>query len=195
VLLVADEVQTGMGRTGALWGVDHWGVVPDIMCVGKAIGGGVMPLSAFISTPEIWKVLEKNPSIHSTTFGGNPLAGAAGIAAINVVLGEDLPAKAKASGDYLLGELKKMRERYPDVWEEARGKGLLIGLEFVDAEFGYSVAAGLFKRGILVSGTLLNAKTLRVEPALDISRKECDEILEKIEDTVRSLTRYCTISP
>ncbi|MEE8536460.1 MAG: aminotransferase class III-fold pyridoxal phosphate-dependent enzyme, partial [Acidobacteriota bacterium] len=70
VLLIADEVQTGLGRTGALWGVDHWDVAPDILCVGKAIGGGVMPLSAFISTPEIWKVLEKNPAIHSTTFGG-----------------------------------------------------------------------------------------------------------------------------
>jgi putrescine aminotransferase len=195
VLLIADEVQTGMGRTGALWGVDHWEVVPDIMCVGKAIGGGVMPLSAFISTPEIWKVLEKNPSIHSTTFGGNPLACAAGIAAINVTLEEDLPGQAAKSGAYLLGELHKMRERYPDVWEEVRGKGLLIGLEFVDSEFGYAVAAGLFKRGVLVSGTLLNAKTLRIEPALNITRKQCEEVLEKLEDTVRSLTRYCTITP
>jgi putrescine aminotransferase len=188
VLLIADEVQTGMGRTGALWGVDHWGVAPDIMCVGKAIGGGVMPLSAFISTPEIWKVLEKNPSIHSTTFGGNPLACAAGIAAINVVLGEDLPAKAKAAGDYLLAGLRELQARYSDVWLEARGKGLLIGLEFVDSEFGYAVAAGLFKRGVLVSGTLLNAKTLRIEPALAISRQECDTILERLEDTLQSLT-------
>jgi len=195
VLLIADEVQTGMGRTGALWAVDHWDVVPDIMCVGKAVGGGVMPLSAFISTPEIWNVLEKNPAIHSTTFGGNPLACAAGIAAVNVVLGEDLPAQAAKSGKYLLGELGKMRERYPEVWVEVRGKGLLIGLEFVDTEFGYSVAAGLFKRGVLVSGTLLNAKTLRVEPALNVTRAQCDEILSKLEDTVRSLTRYCTIVP
>jgi putrescine aminotransferase len=187
VLLIADEVQTGMGRTGALWGVDHWDVVPDIMCVGKAIGGGVMPLSAFISTPEIWKVLEKNPAIHSTTFGGNPLACAAGIAAVNVVLEEDLPAQAAKSGKYLLGELGKMRERYPEVWVEVRGKGLLIGMEFVDTEFGYSVAAGLFKRGVLVSGTLLNAKTLRIEPALNITRADCDKALSALEDTLKSL--------
>ena len=195
VLLIADEVQTGLGRTGALWGVDHWDVAPDIMCVAKAIGGGVMPLSAFVSTPEIWKVLEKNPAIHSTTFGGNPLACAAGIAAINVVLEEDLPAKAAKSGAFLLGELQKMRERYADVWVEVRGKGLLIGMEFVDSEFGYAVAAGLFKRGVLVSGTLINAKTLRIEPALDISREQCDEILEKVEDTLRSLTTYCKLTP
>jgi putrescine aminotransferase len=69
-----------------------------------------------------------------------------------------------------------------------RGKGLLIGLEFVDSEFGYAVAAGLFKRGVLVSGTLLNAKTLRIEPALNITRKQCEEVLEKLEDTMKSLT-------
>ncbi|MDH5284916.1 MAG: aminotransferase class III-fold pyridoxal phosphate-dependent enzyme, partial [Gemmatimonadota bacterium] len=73
-LFIADEIQTGMGRTGKLWGVDHSGVVPDIMCMGKSIGGGVMPLSAFVSTPAIWEVMIPNPIIHSTTFGGNPIA-------------------------------------------------------------------------------------------------------------------------
>ena len=72
VLLIADEVQTGMGRTGRMFAVEHWDVAPDIICLGKALGGGVMPLSAFMSTPEIWKVLEPNPFIHSSTFGGNP---------------------------------------------------------------------------------------------------------------------------
>ncbi|MGH7527358.1 MAG: aminotransferase class III-fold pyridoxal phosphate-dependent enzyme, partial [Gemmatimonadales bacterium] len=80
-LLIADEIQTGMGRTGRLWGVDHSGVAPDIMCLGKSLGGGVVPLSAFVSTEEIWEVLIPNPIIHSTTFGGNPMACAAGIAA------------------------------------------------------------------------------------------------------------------
>jgi putrescine aminotransferase len=80
-----------------------------------------------------------------------------------------------------------MRERYPEVWVEVRGKGLLIGMEFVDTEFGYSVAAGLFKRGVLVSGTLLNAKTLRIEPALNITRADCDKALSALEDTLKSL--------
>ncbi|MEE9218391.1 MAG: aminotransferase class III-fold pyridoxal phosphate-dependent enzyme [Acidobacteriota bacterium] len=195
VLLIADEVQTGLGRTGALWGVDHWEVAPDIMCVGEAIGGGVMPLSAFISTPEIWKVLEKNPGIHSTTFGGNPLACAAGIAAINVVLEEDLPAKAAASGAYLLEKLRKMREQYPDVCLDVRGKGLMLGMEFVDPEFNYAVSSGMFKRGVLVSGMLINERTMRIEPALDITREQCDEFLQKLEETVRSLSRSCSLTP
>ncbi|MBI4864046.1 MAG: aminotransferase class III-fold pyridoxal phosphate-dependent enzyme [Candidatus Riflebacteria bacterium] len=188
VLLIADEVQTGLGRTGKMFGVDHWNVAPDIMCLGKALGGGVMPLSAFISTPKIWKVMETNPFIHSSTFGGNPLACSAGIAALNVTLEEDLPGQAAKTGKYLLGELKKMQERYPEVWIEARGLGLLIGLEFVDSEFGYSVAAGLFKRGVLVAGTMLNAKTIRIEPALNIKKTQVDELLEKLDDTLKSLT-------
>ena len=110
-LLIADEIQTGMGRTGALWGVDHTGTVPDIMCVGKSIGGGVMPLSAFISTPEIWEVMIPNPIIHSTTFGGNPMACAAGIAAIQVTLEEDLPGQAAAKGEFLLRELGRAAGR------------------------------------------------------------------------------------
>jgi putrescine aminotransferase len=188
VLLIADEVQTGMGRTGRLFAVDHWNVVPDILCLGKALGGGVMPLSAFISTPEIWKVLEPNPFIHSSTFGGNPLACAAGIAMVNVTLEEDLPGQAAATGEYMLGELRRMQKRHPDHLLEARGLGLLIGLEFVDDEFGYAVAAGLFRRGVLVAGTLLNSRTLRIEPALSIPRPLVDEVLEKLDDTLQELT-------
>lgn len=188
VLLIADEVQTGMGRTGRMFAVEHWDVVPDILCLGKALGGGVMPLSAFMSTPEVWKVLEPNPFIHSSTFGGNPLACAAGIAAVNVTLEEDLPGQAAVTGEYMLSELKKLQKRFSQHLIEARGLGLLIGLEFVDTEFGYAVAAGLFKRGVLVAGTLLNSKTLRIEPALNIPRALVDEVLEKLENTLEELT-------
>ncbi|MFQ5792489.1 MAG: putrescine aminotransferase [Acidobacteriota bacterium] len=188
VLLIADEVQTGMGRTGKVFALEHWDVAPDILCLGKALGGGVMPLSAFLSTPDIWRVLEPNPFSHSSTFGGNPLACAAGIAAINVMLEENLPAQAASTGEYLLGELHKVREHHPDVLVGVRGKGLLIGLEFVDEEFGYAVAAGLFRRGILVAGTLLNAKTIRIQPALNIPREVVDEVLTALADTLRELT-------
>jgi putrescine aminotransferase len=188
VLLIADEVQTGMGRTGKMFGVDHWNVAPDILCLGKALGGGVMPLSAFMSSPKIWQVLEPNPFIHSSTFGGNPLACAAGIAAVNVTLEEDLPGQAAVTGEYLLGELRKLQKRYSDQIVEVRGLGLLIGMEFVDTEMGYSVSAGLFRRGVLVAGTLLNAKTIRLEPALNIPRALVDEVLEKLDDTLKELT-------
>jgi len=182
-LLIADEIQTGMGRTGKLWGVDHWEVVPDIMCIGKSIGGGVMPLSAFISTAQIWEVMVPNPIIHSTTFGGNPLACAAGLAAIEVTLEEDLPGQAAAKGEFLLRELGCLQQKFPRVLQEAHGKGLLIGLEFPTQEIGWKVASGLFKRGVLVAGTYANARVIRVEPALGIPMELLKEMLNRLEDS------------
>jgi putrescine aminotransferase len=191
-LLIADEVQTGMGRTGKMFGVDHWNTVPDIMCMGKALGGGVMPLSAFISKPKLWQVLESNPFIHTSTFGGNPLACAAGIAAINVTIEEDLPGQAFRKGKYLLGELMALQIRYDRLIKQARGKGLLLGMEFVNKEIGYKVVSGLFRRSILVAGTLTNSKVVRFEPALNIPDSLIDEILDKLEDTLKEIDRNTT---
>jgi putrescine aminotransferase len=186
-LLIADEIQTGMGRTGTLWGVDHSGVAPDIMCLGKSIGGGVMPLSAFIAPAEIWEVMIPNPIIHSTTFGGNPMACAAGIAAIEVTLEEDLPGQAAAKGEYLLRELAALRDRYPQVLVDAHGRGLLIGMEFPTDEIGFACAAGLFKRGVLVAGTYSKARTIRIEPALGIPMELLKEMLNRLEDTFKEV--------
>jgi putrescine aminotransferase len=186
-LLIADEIQTGMGRTGKLWGVDHWDVVPDIMCLGKSIGGGVMPLSAFISSARIWEVMIPNPIIHSTTFGGNPLACAAGLAAIQVTLEEDLPGQAAAKGTFLLRELECLRQKYPQVLKEAHGKGLLIGMEFPAQEVGWKVASGLFKRGVLVAGTYSKAQVIRIEPALGIPMELLQEMLDRLEDTFKEV--------
>jgi putrescine aminotransferase len=186
-LLIADEIQTGMGRTGKLWGVDHWNVVPDIMCLGKSLGGGVMPLSAFTSTAEIWEVLVPNPIIHSTTFGGNPLACAAGLAAIEVTLEEDLPAQAARKGEFLLRQLECLRQKYPQVLQEVHGKGLLIGMEFPTQETGWKVASGLFKRGVLVAGTYSKAQVIRIEPALGVPMDLLQEMLDRLEDTFKSV--------
>lgn len=188
-LLIADEIQTGMGRTGKFWGVDHWNVVPDIMCVGKSIGGGVMPLSAFISTAAIWEVMIPNPIIHSTTFGGNPLACAAGLAAIQVTLEEDLPGQAAAKGEFLLRELGCLQQKYPQVLKSAHGKGLLIGMEFPVQEIGWQVASGLFKRGVLVAGTYSRAQVIRIEPALGIPMELLQEMLNRLEDTFREVVK------
>jgi len=194
-LMIADEIQTGMGRTGKLWGVDHWNVEPDIMCLGKSIGGGVMPLSAFISTPAIWEVLVPNPVLHSTTFGGNPIACAAGIAAITVTLEEDLPGQAASKGEYLLKELGALQARYPSVLSGVRGKGLLIGLEFPSDAIGYQCAGALFRRGVLVAGTYSKARTIRIEPPLGISMELLREMLNRLEDSFREIAPRCSAKP
>src|SRR5437667_686717 len=162
VLLIADEVQTGMGRTGKLWGVEHWGVEPDIITSAKALGGGVMPIGAFMSTPKIWSVMNSNPFIHTSTTGGNPLACAAAIAAINVTLEERIPEQAAETGESFIRHLKAIDARHSAVYTNITGKGLLIGQHFVNDDIGYAVASGLFKRGVLISGTLNNSRVLRV---------------------------------
>jgi putrescine aminotransferase len=187
VLLIADEVQTGMGRTGKLWGVEHWNVAPDIITAAKALGGGVMPIGAFMSTPKIWSVMNSNPFIHTTTTGGNPLACAAAIAAINVTLEERLPEQAAEKGAYFIKQLKAIAARHTDVYTNITGKGLLIGQHFVNDDIGYAVASGLFKRGVLISGTLNNSRVIRVEPPLVITREEIDTILNRLEDTLQEL--------
>jgi putrescine aminotransferase len=190
VLLIADEVQTGMGRTGKLWGVDHWEVVPDILAVAKSLGGGVMPVGAFSSTEEIWQVMmAPNPFIHTTTTGGNPLACSAAIAAINITLRDRLWEQAAQKGEYLIPKLNALATRYGGIFTGITGRGLLIGMHFRDAATGYRVASGLFKRGILVAGTLTSAHTIRIEPPLVITYEQIDTVLDRLEDTLVEVDR------
>jgi putrescine aminotransferase len=190
VLLIADEVQTGLGRTGRLWGVEHWNVVPDILATAKSLGGGVMPVSAFCSTAEIWQVMmHPNPFIHTTTTGGGALACAAAISAIRVTLRERLWEQAAAKGDYLKPKLEGLAAQYPEIYEKITGKGLLLGMHFRDAASGYKVAAGLFKRRVVVAGTLISSQTIRIEPPLIISYPQMDSLLERLEDTLKDVRK------
>jgi len=190
VLLIADEVQTGLGRTGKLWGVDHWGVVPDIMAIAKSLGGGVMPISAFCSTEEIWQcMMYPNPFIHTTTTGGGALACSAAIAAINITLRDRLWEQAAEKGAYLIAKLENLRARFQGIIKMITGRGLLIGMHFQSPEAGYKVAAGLFRRGVLVAGTLISATTIRIEPPLVITKEQIDTVLNRLEDTLKEIEK------
>ncbi len=188
VLLIADEVQTGMGRTGKLWGVEHWGVVPDILTVAKSLGGGVMPVSAVSTTEEIYQpMMYPNPFMHTTTTGGGALACSAAIAAIHVTLRERIWEKAADKGNYLISNLEKLVTQYPQIYEKITGKGLLIGMHFKTPEIGYKVAAGLFKRNIVVAGTLTSAQTIRVEPPLIVTQEQMDALLDRLNDVLKEI--------
>jgi putrescine aminotransferase len=187
-LLIADEVQTGLGRTGKLWGVDHWNVVPDILAVAKSLGGGVMPISAVSTTEEIFQpMMYPNPFMHTTTTGGGALACSAAIAAIHVTLRDKLWQQAAEKGEYLIPKLEQLAGQYPQIFERITGKGLLIAMHFHNPETGYKVAAELFKRGVLVAGTLTNAQTIRIEPPLVISREQIDEVLNRLTDVLAEI--------
>ncbi|WP_369434029.1 putrescine aminotransferase [Psychromonas sp. MME1] len=187
VLLIADEVQTGFGRTGKIFGVDHWDVTPDIMCFGKALGGGVIAMSGFFASAKLWKVLEPNPFMHTTTTGGNPIACAAALAQISVLLEEDLAGQAAEKGTYIKQKLAKIQELYPEVLTDVTGRGLLLGMVFANDEVGFEVVSGLFKRGILIAGTLNNSRVVRIEPALNVPYPLIDKFLVELEDVIKSL--------
>ncbi|MCI0554847.1 MAG: aminotransferase class III-fold pyridoxal phosphate-dependent enzyme [Anaerolineae bacterium] len=190
VLLIADEVQTGLGRTGQLWGVNHWDVAPDIMTTAKSLGGGVMPVSAAITSEEIFQpMMYPNPFMHTTTTGGNALACSAAIATINVILRDRLWESAATKGAYLKEKVDDIAQEFPHVYKEVTGKGLLIGQHFHTPETGYKVAAELFKRGVLVAGTLTSAQTIRIEPPLIISQEEIDEGLNRLTDAVGAVAK------
>jgi putrescine aminotransferase len=189
-LLIADEVQTGLGRTGKLWGVQHWDVVPDIITVAKSLGGGVMPVSAVTTTEEIFHpMMYPNPFMHTTTTGGGALACSAAIAAIHVTLREKLWEQAAEKGDYLMSRLQNFVVQYPQIFNCVTGKGLLIGMHFKDAEVGYKVAAGLFKRGVLVAGTLTSSQTVRIEPPLVVTKEQMDILLDRLGDTLTETSK------
>lgn len=190
VLLIADEVQTGMGRTGKLWGVNHWDVTPDIIATAKSLGGGVMPVSAVTTTEEIFKpMMYPNPFMHTTTTGGGALACAAAIAAIHVTLRDRLWEGAATKGSYLIEKVTELAEEFPQLYKKVTGKGLLIGQHFNTPELGYKVAAELFKRGVLVAGTLTSAQTIRIEPPLIIEQNEIDEGLNRLTDAVGAVAK------
>ena len=189
-LLIADEVQTGLGRTGKLWGVDHWNVEPDILAVAKALGGGVMPVSAVCTTEEIFRpMMYPNPFMHTTTTGGGALACSAAIASINVTLKYDLPRQAAEKGDYIIEKLLGFKEQYSNIYKDVTGKGLLIGQHFTTPEIGYKVASSLFKRGVVVAGTLTSAQTVRIEPPLVITYEEIDEGLNRLNDALSEVAK------
>lgn len=188
-LLIADEVQTGLGRTGKLWGVQHWDVTPDILTVAKSLGGGVMPISAVTTTEEIFHpMMYPNPFMHTTTTGGGALACSAAISAIHVTLREKLWEQAAEKGDYLMPHLQNFVVKYPQIFERVTGKGLLIGMHFKNPEIGYKVASGLFKRGVLVAGTLTSAQTIRIEPPLVVTYEQMDILLERLSDVLKEIS-------
>ncbi|UCC69757.1 MAG: aminotransferase class III-fold pyridoxal phosphate-dependent enzyme [Armatimonadota bacterium] len=183
-LLILDEVQTGFGRTGAMFACERSGVAPDIICLAKALGGGVMPLGAFASTPKIWAALEENPYIHSSTLGGNPLACAAGLAALSEIQRLDLPARAKQLGEHALARLRELQGAHPEIIADVRGRGLLIGIQFADSDIAGLVIAGLVQRRVIAAYTLNNPEVIRVEPALTIPEDALDRGLDAFEESV-----------
>ena len=186
VAMIVDEIQTGMGRCGTLWRVEVEDVVPDIMTFGKAYGAGIMPITGIIARPNMWvDKLKENPWIlGSPTFGGNPLACAAAISTFKFTLENDIPGLCKRRGDEFMAKLEELQKKFPTVLTSFRGAGLLICMEFPEAEVGYEVVKNMFARRIMTAGTLVNAKTVRLEPPAVLSDESIAKVFAALEESL-----------
>ncbi|MEP6754483.1 MAG: aminotransferase class III-fold pyridoxal phosphate-dependent enzyme [Chthonomonadales bacterium] len=185
ILLIADEVQTGFGRTGKFFACEHSNVEPDILCLAKCLGGGVMPIGATIGTHDVWtKAFGNNPLIHTSTFGGNPLACAAGLAAIQVIQDEGLVEASEVRGAQFMNGLKTIQRDMPADLVEVRGKGLMIGLEFAVKDVAELTINGMSRRGVIAAYTLNNPCVIRIEPPLIITSDEIDFALNALRESI-----------
>jgi putrescine aminotransferase len=183
-LLILDEIQTGLGRTGRWLACDWEGVCPDLLTLGKALGGGVMPIAAIVARPAIWEIFAENPYIHSSTFGGNPLACAAALAALRELQALDVARLCAERGTQLLAGCQALQADFPEMVTAARGRGLLVALEFPDSDLGGLVIAGLLQRDILAAFALNAPQVLRLEPPAIITAAEIDRVLTALREAL-----------
>ena len=192
-LFIADEMITGFGRTGRFWGVDHDGVVPDVMTCGKGIGGG-FPLSAVVSTDALTKAKPfANPSGSSSSYGGNPLASAAGRAALEIIVGENLVGNSERVGAAMLARLRAMQEKHRIIGD-VRGKGLLLGVELVkdrrtkelvSKDFTKALFQECLRRGLVA---MVYSPVIRLNPPLNITEETALEGLEILDEALTAVT-------
>ena len=185
-LLIIDEVQTGFARTGKMFAIEHYGIIPDIMSMAKALGNGV-PISAFIATSEIADVYTKPGA---STLGGNPVSSAAGLAVLDYIESHDLMKNAEDRGEQLMNGLKELAARH-DVIGDVRGLGLMVGAEFIRSdgspypELLDDVLEMMKDRGFLIGKNGLSRNVMAFQPPLVITRQDVDEIMNALEDVLK----------
>lgn len=216
-LFIADEVQTGLGRTGDLFACQLEDVTPDILCLAKSLGGGLMPVGAYLTTDEIWRkaygTIDK-ALLHTSTFGGNTASCAAALKALEITIREKLHLQAREKGSYFIEQLRQLKEKYP-LLKDVRGRGLLIGIEFhqppedkkyflrftmnvvnklIQEYMGSLVAGELYnKHRIITAYTLNNPNVIRLEPPLTVTKEQIDRVLEALEAVLSNHTGFMSM--
>jgi 4-aminobutyrate aminotransferase len=186
-LLIVDEVQTGGGRTGKMFAVEHWDVVPDVICLAKSLGGG-LPLGAILAKADIMEAWP--PAAQGTTFGGNPIACRAGLATLQIIQEENLMDNAVKIGDYIQNEFRQAQKELPMIGD-VRGKGLMVSVELINADGSPAsesikeIIKKMGAKGIVL--TKCGASSLRFAPPLIISQEQAKEGVDIILEMVRSL--------
>ncbi|MEE4598369.1 aminotransferase class III-fold pyridoxal phosphate-dependent enzyme [Streptomyces sp. DSM 41524] len=186
--LVLDEVQSGMGRLGHWWGADMEGVSPDVLLTGKALGGGVVPVSAAVATGAAFRPFDKDPYIHTATFSGAPLLMAAVQGAIRAVQEDDLVTRARELGAELLPEIESIALRnIPELLVGVRGRGLLIGVELTEAGLAGELLIELFNHGVVANHSMNGSSVIRFTPPAVLARSDVEFLLDSFDKATRDL--------
>jgi putrescine aminotransferase len=177
-LLIADEVQTGLGRCGMLFGCNRDDVVPDVMTLAKGLSGGIVPVGAYITRPSVWSAAyAKHPVMHTSTFGGSEIACAAALAAMDALVEEHLVENARERGAQLLAGAQALCKEYPEILRSARGLGLLVGVELTNEGYGGWIISEMLKHGVTAAWTLNMQRVIRLEPPLIVTQSEIEQAL------------------
>jgi putrescine aminotransferase len=186
-MMILDEIQTGFGRTGTMFACEWAGVVPDIVTLGKSLGGGLYPITAAVFREPLGDFLVMNPFIHLSTFGGADLGCAVGLATIDYILEHDLPANARAMGARFMAGFARLQAKYPEVLREYRGRGLMMGLQYADDSMGPRMSYQLAQHGVIALYTGNDPSVMRLQPPLTIAADEVDEVLAALDGSMAAI--------
>lgn len=188
--LILDEVQTGMGRLGEWWGADLYGITPDVLLAGKALGGGVLPVSAALASRETFAPFDKDPYLHTATFSGSPLLMAAVQGAIDAIKQDRLASRAMEIGSRLLPQIRQVvAGNIPELVVEVRGQGLLIGIELVEAGLAGELLIELFNHGVVANHSMNGSAVVRFTPPAIITARDEDQLLTALDRATRDLVK------
>jgi acetylornithine/succinyldiaminopimelate/putrescine aminotransferase len=188
-LLILDEIQTGLGRTGKWWASEHFGVVPDIMTTAKSLGGSLVPISATLFSEELREFLIPNPFIHQSTFGGSDIACAVALEVLNVIEETGLVEHAAAMGELVLDGLRSIASDYPQFIAEVRGLGLMVGVQYVEDSLGPRMSYHLSQHGVLAIYSGNQPSVMRLMPALVIEERDVDFLLGAMRAALDDLAK------
>ncbi len=193
-VMILDEIQSGLGRLGAWWGADREGVVPDVLLCGKILGGGVMPAGGVVTSDAMFKPLDEDPLLHSSTFAGSPLAAAAVTATINVIQDEGLVERSRLVGSTVLELVEQaVGAHCPELVADVRGQGLLIGIEFVSADAATEFMLGLVERRVIPSYSLNSHHVLRLTPPALLDEADLEWLTGALHGAAQQVAATCLV--
>lgn len=186
-LLIIDEVQTGLGRTGKLWGIEHFGVIPDIMVIGKGLSGGIYPITATCFKKEIESVFHEDPFIHVSTFGGAELGCLVALKVLEISSSEDFLSHVNSIAQFYSIELTKLKDKYPQIITSIRQLGMMMGIKMVDENLGPIMSKACYEEGLLCIYANNDKSVLQFLPPLIIKREEAEETIRRLDRAFSSV--------